>query len=53
MKFKLFFDDGSIFELPFTELVETEVMTQMHKPKGKRRYVFGCEFSRVDKVEVV
>lgn len=47
---KLYFDDGTNF---ITEIPEDELIKQMSRPKNKRLYVCGTEFSCVEKAEVL
>ena len=49
MKAKLFFDTG---ETSINEVDEDTLIEQMKRPKDKRLYRCGIEFSAVDKVEV-
>ena len=49
MKALLHFDDGTIAE---QEISEAVLMEQMQRPKTKRLYKCGVEFSAVEKVEV-
>lgn len=50
MKTELHFDDGTTSIL---EVDETALIEQMNRPKNKRLYVCGVEFSYVDKAEVL
>jgi hypothetical protein len=47
---KIYFDDGS----DSVHVVATkDILEQMQRPKHKRSYTYGIEFSAVDRVEVV
>ena len=51
---KLFFDDetdSGKYSLPLS--AEDDVVEQMSRPKNKRLYRYGVEFSRVNKVEII
>ena len=48
---KLYLDDGTIFDLKNS--CEDEVLKQMERTPKKRLYVFGVEFSRVLRVEII
>ena len=50
MKCKLFFEDGST---SINEVTEEVLESEMRKPKEKRLYKCGIEFSYIDKVEVI
>lgn len=52
MKFKLFFKDNSTFELSGEEDMEDRIFKQMNKPQDKRNYIYGVEFTAVERVEV-
>jgi hypothetical protein len=52
MKFKLFFNDSSTFELKGDGDMEDNIIKQMNKPQDKRNYIYGVEFTAVDRVEV-
>ena len=50
MNVLIFFDDGKTFK---TNIPEDTMLNQMRRPKSKRLYTCGIEFSRVDKAEVI
>lgn len=54
-RIRLYFDDGTNtwpkYDLPLSQ--EDIVYEQMKRPKNKRLYKAGVEFSRVDRAEVV
>ena len=47
------FDDGGTGKLDYNENTELEVMKQMNRPKTRRLYTYGIEFSRVESVEAI
>ncbi len=48
---KLYFDDNTTFNL--INDYEEELLKQMERKKEKRLYMFGVDFSRVIKAEVL
>ena len=52
VKVKLFFDDGTESQYPH-EIDEDDLVKEMSKPKEKRLYTYGIEFSAVERAEVI
>jgi hypothetical protein len=51
MPFKLFFDNGIESKYPLPDSAEDIIIAEMRKPKSKRLYKCGIEFSAVERVE--
>jgi len=54
MPIKLYFDDGKTEgKYPLPDSMEDVVIEEMRKPKAKRRYKGGIEFSAVERAEYI